>query len=126
MAGVVVSSSSFLESCAKSTTSPEGPTVDFTLDISISPNTVLNTVGGFLYSHGVVVIRSTDTVFTALSQACTHQGCTVAYSSGSQMLLCPCHGGAYNLAGGVVSGPPPAPLKSYTVTKAGNILSVKG
>lgn len=50
---------------------------------------------------------------TALSNVCTHRGCAVAWDAGAGSFSCPCHGGVFDLAGKVVSGPPPAPLKSY-------------
>lgn len=34
--------------------------------------------------------------FVAYSAVCTHQGCEVAYESGSGMLNCPCHGSVFD------------------------------
>jgi Rieske Fe-S protein len=48
----------------------------------------------------------------ALSRVCTHLGCLIDYSKMKKQLICPCHGGVFNLEGRVVSGPPP---KSLTV-----------
>lgn len=125
MAGIAVTgSSTILESCSKSSTNPTGPTVDFSLDLTQSANDALNTVGGFVYTNGVMVVRATSAGFIALSQACTHEGCTVAYNN--NRIVCPCHGGTYDLSGNVTGGPPPSPLKTYTVTQNGNIISVKG
>ena len=126
VAGVAIGGSSFLESCAKSTASPSGPTVNFTIDLTQSAYSALNTVGGYIYANGVIVARATASTFIALAQACTHQGCTIAFNQGSNSFVCPCHGGTYDFAGNVVAGPPPAPVKSYTVTKNGNILTIAG
>jgi cytochrome b6-f complex iron-sulfur subunit len=119
---------SFLESCAKSSISPQGPTVDFTIDLSNSANAALNNIGGYIYSNGVIVSRisSADLGFIALAQTCTHQGCTIVYYAGSQTFICPCHGGTYDLSGNVISGPPPNPVKKYTITRKNNILTIKG
>ena len=127
LAGLALGSA-FLESCKKSTTGPEGPNVNFTLDLSNSANVALNTVGGSVSSNGVIVARvsSADLGFVALAQTCTHQGCTISYISGSQTFICPCHGGTYDLGGNVIAGPPPAPVKTYTITKTNNILTIKG
>ena len=57
-----------------------------------------------------VLFRSKAGVF-AYSRICTHQGCTVNYDAGSNTLLCPCHGAAFDPTkdAAVVSGPAPAP-----------------
>ena len=114
-----------VESCTKQSFS--GPTnVNFTLDLSSSANSALNTVGGALVANGVIVVRASSGTYDALSATCTHAGCTVGYDSRSGTILCPCHGGTYNVStGAVISGPPPSPLTKYTVTQSGNILTVK-
>jgi cytochrome b6-f complex iron-sulfur subunit len=115
----------FIESCKKTETSaPQAPTVNFTLDLSSSSNSALNNVGGYVYNSGVIIACIAANSYVALSQACTHQGCTVTYSSNS--FNCPCHGGRYDTNGNVTAGPPPSPLKKYTVTKNGNVLTVAG
>jgi cytochrome b6-f complex iron-sulfur subunit len=115
----------FIESCKKNEMSaPEAPSVNFNLDLSASANSSLNNVGGYVYNSGVIVACIAAGSFVALSQACTHQGCTVTYSSNS--FNCPCHGGRYDVNGSVTAGPPPSALKKYTVTRNGNILNVAG
>lgn len=46
-----------------------------------------------------------------LDSTCTHLGCRTRYDAQAQRFLCPCHGGAYDLDGRVLDGPPPAPLR---------------
>jgi len=122
----ITGSMALLESCAKDSTSiPQGPSVNFTLDLSNQSNATLKSSGGSISSHGVIVINQGGN-YIAVAQRCTHQGCTVAYNNGSKHLVCPCHGGTFDLTGNVVSGPPPAPLKTYTVTQNGNILTISG
>ena len=118
---------SFLESCAKAGASPQGPAANFTIDLSAMANAALINIGGYIYSNGVIVTRtsSADLGFVAVSQACTHNGCTIAYNSGSQSFICPCHGGTFDLNGNVTEGPPPSPLTKYTITRTNNILTVK-
>jgi len=68
-----------------------------------------------------ILFRTKNGVF-AYSEVCTHQGCTVSYSPADKVLLCPCHGGAYDPFNHaqVVQGPPPAPLPSVKVAISGD------
>lgn len=62
--------------------------------------------------RAVFLVRDGDSV-TALDSTCTHLGCRVSWSSETQQLRCPCHGGTYDRQGQVTSGPPPAPLARF-------------
>ena len=55
--------------------------------------------------------------FTEISAVCTHLSCTVQYRSDLQEIWCACHNGHYDLNGRNVAGPPPRPLRSFTVTE---------
>ncbi len=113
-----------LDSCTKTSTAPTN--VNFTLDISSSANAALNTVGGYLVSNGVIVIRYNATTFEAYSAACTHEGQQVVYQPGSSQIYCSRHGATYNpTSGAVTGGPAPSALTKYTVTQSGNILTIK-
>ena len=57
----------------------------------------------------VYLVRSGDRV-RALDSTCTHLGCRTKFNAESMQIECPCHGGVYDSAGRVISGPPPAPL----------------
>lgn len=124
----VVGSALLIESCKKTdttSTTPQGPTVNFTLDLSLAANNALNSSGGAVASNGVIVVNDGGN-YIAVAQACTHAGCNVGFNSGNHNFVCPCHGGTFDTSGNVTSGPPPAPLKKYTVTKSGHILTVAG
>jgi len=125
LCGLALIPAGVIESCNKQ--SFAGPSnVNFTLDLTNSANSVLNTPGGSLIANGVIVIRLNSTTFEALSATCTHAGCTVGYNASRQTLVCPCHGGTYNVTtGAVISGPPPSGLSKYTTTLNGNVLTVK-
>ncbi len=113
-----------LDSCTKTSTAPTN--VNFTLDISSAANTALNTVGGYIVSNGVLVIRYNATTFEAYSGACTHEGQQLVYQSSNLVIYCSRHGGTFSpTSGTVVSGPPPSALAKYTVTQSGNILTIK-
>ena len=71
----------------------------------------------------IFVTRTTGDNYFALSRSCTHRGCTVRTSVPT--LNCPCHGSKFNLDGTVAHGPATRPLQSWTVTKTGNILTIR-
>jgi cytochrome b6-f complex iron-sulfur subunit len=117
---------SLIESCKKKDTSPQGPTVNFTLDITSAANTSLNNAGGAVHNSGVIVACISTGSYVALAETCTHNGCIIDYSAANGNFRCPCHSGIFDTGGNVVSGPPPVPLKKYTVSKSGNILTITG
>ncbi len=116
---------SYLEGCKKSNSGLDAPSVDFTLDISQSANSTLQNSGGSLVSNQVIIINNGGN-YVALSDICTHQGCSVGYDSSRQKINCPCHGASFNLSGAVLGGPTSSSLKQYTVSKNGNILHISG
>ena len=121
----LIGASAFLESCKKSNNAtPQGPTSNFTIDLSNSSYSSLNAAGGQTSLNGVVVAR-TGSSYIAVAQSCTHQGCSVSFN-GNNQFVCPCHNGVFDINGNVVSGPPPSPIKKYTVSQSGNILTITG
>lgn len=97
---------------------------DITVDLNDSAYAGLKTVGGYAYKGDIIIIRSTDTVYLALSKVCTHSQCTVTYNSSSKEIPCPCHGSKFTTNGAVINGPATAPLKTYNVKLNGNILTI--
>lgn len=78
-------------------------------------------------SSPAILINTAQGEYKAFSATCTHLSCTVFYEASTESLTCPCHNGRFDLAGHVVSGPPPAPLESYQVEIVGeDILVTKG
>ncbi len=102
------------------------PTVDFTLDLTQPANSALNTAGGYIYSNGVIVAKTTAGAIIAVSQACTHQSTSVQFQGANDRFYCPNHGATFNTSGGVTTGPATAALKQYTVTITGNSVRVNG
>ena len=122
---------SVLESCTKSTATDPSPTISpsspsgsaINLDLSLTENSTLNSVGSSKLVQNILIIN-TGTKIVALSAFCTHQGCTVGYNSGAKDIECPCHGSTYSLTGSVTNGPAISPLRSYTVSQTGNLLTI--
>jgi menaquinol-cytochrome c reductase iron-sulfur subunit len=66
--------------------------------------------------------RESADAFSAFAVNCTHLGCPVDWRPGSNLFLCPCHGGVYYADGSVAGGPPPRQLFHYEVRiNGGNI-----
>jgi cytochrome b6-f complex iron-sulfur subunit len=76
-------------------------------------------------SKPVLVIHAQDG-FHAVSATCTHLGCIVFWDEQRSVIACPCHEGLFNVNGGVISGPPPAPLQAYTVQVEADQIYVQG
>ena len=78
-----------------------------------------------LVRHGVTpffVVRLDESRLVALSAVCTHVRCILGFDRERRALVCPCHDGRFDIAGNVLSGPPPRPLPSYTVSvRAGEV-----
>jgi cytochrome b6-f complex iron-sulfur subunit len=128
-AGLAVCAGCSLESCSSSSDpSPSsGPTgIDFTLDLTAPANAALLTDGGAVYKSGVIVVclSAAMQVYTAVSQACTHQGTTIGFDVTNGNFLCPNHGSRFSTAGAVVNGPAIASLKKYNTTLTGTELRV--
>jgi Rieske Fe-S protein len=66
-----------------------------------------------------IVVRTPDGELRAFSAVCTHLDCTVQYKADTSQMWCACHNGLYDLAGNVVSGPPPRPLERFAVNLRG-------
>ena len=73
----------------------------------------------FVNNTPAILINVPDKGLIALSKVCTHLGCLVEYDKLKEILLCPCHAGVFNLAGNVLSGPPPKPLQKFPVKVQG-------
>ena len=63
----------------------------------------------------VILVRAADEKFYAFSATCTHLDCIVGFQKEQNRIWCNCHGGAYDLTGRNVAGPPPRPLTPFKV-----------
>ncbi len=75
-------------------------------------------------SAPALLINTAEGDLRAFSAICTHLTCTVRYESDTGTLLCPCHNGRFDLAGNVISGPPPRPLDAFEVEVSGDEIFV--
>ncbi len=59
-----------------------------------------------------IIVRLSDGSYVAYDASCTHQGCPVGWDARDSVLLCPCHGAAFDPAnhGAVLGGPTRQPL----------------
>jgi cytochrome b6-f complex iron-sulfur subunit len=126
---VGLSGGSLLMACIGCSKSVNGgitgpPSVDFTIDITQSPNTALQTNGGYIYNSGVIVARTLTGSFIAVQQTCTHESVSVVYQGSKQRFYCDGHGATFTEAGVVTGGPAPKALKTYNTSLNGNVLHV--
>lgn len=63
----------------------------------------------------VIVVRTAEGKFAAFSATCTHLDCIVGFQKEQNRIWCNCHGGAYDLTGRNIAGPPPRPLQPYKI-----------
>jgi Rieske Fe-S protein len=89
--------------------------------------TALARVGGLALVRSsagdVLVARTGDAAFTALTSICTHESCAITAYSGSAV-VCPCHGSQFDAAGKVLVGPARTALRQYNTTFASDILTI--
>ncbi len=125
-----------LEGCSNSPTSPSNasalPVVTGTriaggITVTVDAGSPLASVGGAALVQTAVgdllVARTAQDSFVALSATCTHQTCTIT-GFGGQSYVCPCHGSTFDLNGRVLGGPAPAPLPQFPTQFANGVLTV--
>ena len=64
-----------------------------------------------------IIVHLDDGSVAAYDAVCTHAGCTVGYDRSSKLLVCPCHGAAFDPAAHaqVVGGPTDTPLTELPI-----------
>lgn len=87
---------------------------DVVVNLKDAKNSALAKVGGSIFlDDDNMLIRTSQTQFTAVNLICTHKGCTVEIEGNK--FVCPCHGSEYTLDGKVTEGPAKKDLKKYNV-----------
>jgi cytochrome b6-f complex iron-sulfur subunit len=92
---------------------PDDSTKDFSININNTNFTALRNAGGFVRSNGIIIARTNQGGFIAVSQTCTHEGTAVNYVSANNTFLCPNHGSVFTSEGEVQTGPATKPLTRY-------------
>ncbi len=70
-----------------------------------------------------IVFHLADGSWRAFDTVCPHNGCTVGWSQGSSLMVCPCHGSQFQVSNGdVINGPAPHGLTEFTVEERGGDL----
>lgn len=122
----------FLTSCSTSNTT--GPSnndeIELKVDLSLTENSALTTVGGTLAltsndidNSGLLLIRQSETAIRVFSRECTHNNCTIdAFSNGKS--VCQCHGSEFDTNGSVLKGPATSSLKEYNASLENNIVTI--
>jgi cytochrome b6-f complex iron-sulfur subunit len=98
-----------------------------TVVLAVGTGSPLATVGSAALvqtqSRFLLVGRTAQDAFTALTAICTHQTCTINGFT-NQTYVCPCHGSRYDLMGQVIAGPAPFALRQYATQLANDQLTI--
>lgn len=100
------------------------------LDLNDPLNAALTMVDGSMTVNAatdkLLLLRTSTTMVQAVSDICTHAGCSVRYDKVAKVLNCPCHGSRFSLTGTVIRGPALTPLRSYPTQLDGssNLLTI--
>jgi cytochrome b6-f complex iron-sulfur subunit len=101
-----------LETLPRLTANANGNTIALTVDAN-SPLASAGSAALLQYQGGYLLVgRSSDTTFTALSAICTHQACLIGNRAG-QAYFCGCHGSEFDTSGHVLVGPASFPLTQF-------------
>ncbi|MGC9352864.1 MAG: ubiquinol-cytochrome c reductase iron-sulfur subunit [Mariniphaga sp.] len=103
---ILLVSPMLFNACKDEEEGPEGTTIN----LSDPAFAALQEVGGFAYAGDIIVIRTGENTYVALSKICTHEKCTVGYNPSTNQLSCPCHGSVYAISGEVINGTAPNSL----------------
>jgi cytochrome b6-f complex iron-sulfur subunit len=124
-----------LEGCSSNdpvSSAPDLPTIQAavvsgSITLTIDASSPLATVGNAAlvqYGSGsMLVARTTQSAFAAVTAICTHQSCTITGYE-NQVYTCPCHGSQFGVSGNVIKGPAASSLRSYQTQFAGNQLTI--
>ena len=96
--------------------------------IKIDEHPELQNVGGFVLvkktSEGdILVTRSAEGGYSAMSVLCPHMQCSVKVKS-PFLIQCPCHQSAYQIDGTYISGPSKASLRRYPLIVQDGVINI--
>lgn len=97
------------------------------LPVRLGPLVELPAVGAvrLFPEHDLALVRRAAGL-AVLDLRCTHLGCRLRLAGAE--LVCPCHGGRFDLDGAVLGGPPPRPLPWYEArtSRSGDVFFYPG
>ena len=127
---IIINQSSCSDSGPTAPSDNNGET-SITVDLSLSENSGLLTVGGALAlaaneldSSGMLLYRQSESTVKVYSRNCTHAGCTIGGFSSSGISSCQCHGSMFDTNGNVINGPAAIPLNQYSATISQDIVTI--
>jgi cytochrome b6-f complex iron-sulfur subunit len=95
--------------------------------LDVGPSSALATVGSAALiqtqARFLLVGRTAQDAFSALTAICTHQTCTIS-GFANQTYVCPCHGSRFDISGQVLAGPAPFSLRQYATQFANDQLTI--
>ena len=128
---IMINQSSCSDSGPTAPTDSNGETI-ITVDLSLSENSGLLTVGGALAlaaneldSSGMLLYRQSEGTVKVYSRNCTHAGCPIEGFSSAGISSCLCHGSKFDTNGNVTNGPAAIPLNQYSATISEDIVTIK-
>jgi len=83
---------------------------------------------GRFIPHGaepLILVRESEAEVVALSAICTHMRCVLQWDPEGRSIRCPCHDGAFDRHGNVLSGPPSRPLPRFASEVRGGEIIVR-
>ncbi len=93
--------------------------------IDLNKTTGLNTSGGWvLIVSAQMLVVNTGNGFSALTSVCTHSGCDRNWTFTNNQFECTCHSSRFTTSGEVVNGPANRPLRSFSNSLSGNMLTI--
>lgn len=109
--------------CSNSGTNPPS-NVDFTIDLNDVKYSALLENGGFVVVNNVLIAKTVDGSFIAVSAKCTHEGEILKYAIDKDRLVCPRHGSEFSNSGKRLSGPAQKDLIQYKVEVQGDVIRI--
>jgi len=101
--------------------------VNSVITLAIEASSPLATVGNAAqvqYGSGTLLVaRTAQDTFAAVTAICTHQSCAITGYS-NQIYICPCHGSQFDTNGQVKKGPANSALRKYQTQFANNQLTI--
>ena len=96
--------------------------------VKIDDHQELKNAGGFVLvkktpAGDVLVTRSGEGEYSALSIVCPHMQCNIKVKSPT-LIQCPCHQSGYKIDGSYISGPAKTGLRKFPIAVEGGVITI--